>query len=150
MTDVDLGFDAALLKAALIEEAQSLRADLETRIRLKLSGEVLNARSSALLQSISTGVEEDGDDIVITATSSGVPYAAILENGGKTAAHDIVAVKARALAFVAGGAQRFAKRVHHPGSVIKAYRYLSDSLDEISLGAEERLKSAALRALGEK
>lgn len=149
MTDVDLGFDAALVKAALIEEAQSLRADLETRIREKLSGEVLNARSGALLQSISAGVEEDGDDIVITAASSGVPYAAILENGGKTAAHEIVAVKAKALAFVAGAAQHFAKKVHHPGSAIKAYHYLSGSLDEISHGAEERLKSAVLRALGE-
>lgn len=149
MTDVDLGFDADLVKAALIEEAQSMRADLETRIRDKLSGEVLNVRSGALLASISTRVEEDGDDIVITAASSGVSYAAILENGGKTAAHDIVAVKAKALAFLAHGAQHFAKSVHHPGSVIRAYHYLSGSLDEISHDMEERLTSAVLRTLGE-
>ena len=69
--------------------------------------------------------------------------------GGKTAAHDIVAVKAKALAFLAHGAQHFAKSVHHPGSVIRAYRLSGGPLDEILHDMEERLTSAVLRTLGE-
>lgn len=148
MTDFDFGFDIEAVQAALAAEAEALRAELEARIRAKLSGELLRVRTGALLESISTDVEDDGDALDITAESSGVPYAQILEQGGKTAAHDIVAVKAKALAFVAGGARRFAKVVHHPGSVIKAYAYLSGTLDEMSDEMETRLKEAVLAALG--
>jgi phage gpG-like protein len=109
---------------------------------------VLNVRSGALLASISSNVEDDGAAIAIAAGSTGVPYAEILEQGGKTAAHDIIAVKAKALSFVAGGAQRFAKLVHHPGSVIRAYAYLSGALDEMSDEMETGLQDAVLEALG--
>ena len=49
---------------------------------------------------------------MLTATigSSGdVKYAAIQEYGGRTSAHEIVADKAQALAFLVGGALRFAR-----------------------------------------
>lgn len=148
MSDVEIGFDADAVQAALAATAEALRAELEARIKAKVSGDVLHVRSGALIDSISTDVEVTGDDVAITAASTGVPYAAILERGGKTAAHDIVAMKTKALAFVAGGAQHFAKKVHHPGSRIKAYAYLLATLDEMSPEMERNLKDAVLAALG--
>jgi phage gpG-like protein len=78
-----------------------------------------------------------------------VPYAAIQEFGGKTAAHQIIAANAKALAFRAGGDQIFRRRVDHPGSAIPARSYLGSSLadmrDEIGSG----FKQAVLEALGQ-
>jgi phage gpG-like protein len=148
MTEFDLGFDADAVVAALADQAETAQADLEARIRGKLSGEVLHVRSGALLGSINTEVEDDDGSINITAGSSGVPYAAILEHGGKTAAHEIVAVKAKALAFLMGGARVFAKSVHHPGSLIRAYAYLSGTLDEAAGDMEANLTHAIYAALG--
>ncbi|MGO9007614.1 MAG: hypothetical protein ACLQIQ_08595 [Beijerinckiaceae bacterium] len=148
MTDFEITFDADAVQAALVSEAETLRAALEDRIRAKLSGDVLHIRSGALLNSISSDLEDDGSGVAVTAQSSGVPYAAILEYGGKTAAHEIVAVKSKALAFVMGGERVFAKSVHHPGSVIKAYAYLGSALDEFANEIETSLKDAVLAALG--
>lgn len=145
---IDIKFDSEAVQAALVERADELRAALEDRIKQKLSGEVLAVRSGALLDSIDTDLEDDGSGITVTAESTGVPYAAILEYGGKTAAHDIVAMKAKALAFITGGTQRFAKLVHHPGSTIKAYSYMGGSLDELEDEITSGLKEAVLEALG--
>lgn len=140
-------FDAAALHDALVARADELRAMLEDRIRQNFSGDVLTERSGALLNSISSDLEDDGTDVVVEAQSAGVPYAAILEYGGKTAAHDIVAVKARALAFMAGGARRFARVVHHPGSTFKAYDYMGGALDALEGKMTSGLKDAVLEAL---
>ena len=83
----------------------------------------------------------------MTVESDDVPYAGILEYGGKTAAHDIVPSKALALAFVAGGAERFAKIVHHPGSTIRAFAYMGSALDDLQNAIESGLKAAVLEAL---
>ena len=77
-----------------------------------------------------------------------MPYAGILEYGGKTAAHDIVPSKARALAFFAGGTRRFARIVHHPGSTIRAFAYMGNALDDLQDEIESGLKDAVLDALG--
>lgn len=145
---IDIAFDAEAVQAALVARADQLRAMLEDRIKQNLSGDVLAVRSGALLNSIATDLEDDGTDVTVTAQSTGVPYAAILEYGGKTAAHDIVAVKGQALAFIVGGAQRFARVVHHPGSTIKAYGYLGGALDELEGEITSGLKDAVLEALG--
>lgn len=145
---IDIAFAAEAVQAALVARADQLRAMLEDRIKQNLSGDVLAVRSGALLNSISTALEDDGTDVTVTAQSTGVPYAAILEYGGKTAAHDIVPVKGQALAFIVGGAQRFARVVHHPGSTIKAYGYLGGALDELEGEITSGLKDAVLEALG--
>lgn len=99
----------------------------------KLSGGVLNMRSGALAASIVADVTSDGDAIVATVGSEGdIKYAAIQEYGGKTAAHEIVAVKGQALAFMVGGVLRFARKVDHPGSLIPERSYLRSTLDEMS------------------
>jgi phage gpG-like protein len=129
---IEVEFDAGAARDALLGQADALRGALEARIQQKLSGEVLQTRSGALAASIVSSIENDGSDTSVSISSAGVPYAAIQEFGRKTAAHDIVAVKAKALAFSMGGEQIFAKSVHHPGSTIPARSYLGSSLAEMS------------------
>jgi phage gpG-like protein len=146
---IDIEFDAQAVQDALLGQADALRGALEARIQQKLSGEVLQTRSGALAASIISSIENDGSDTSVSIFSTGVPYAAIQEFGGKTAAHDIVAVKAKALTFSMGGHRIFAKNVHHPGSTIPARSYLGSSLAEMRDDIESGFKQAILEALGE-
>jgi phage gpG-like protein len=135
-TDLSARFDAfaEALARALADKAQGLSDALADKVRNeKLSGQTLNARSGALRDSIVAEVAADGENVVATVASVGdVKYAAIQEYGGKTAAHEILPSKAAALAFVEGGAMRFARRVEHPGSLIPERSYLRSSLAEAS------------------
>ncbi len=128
---------------ALAAKAMTLAQDLADRVRSdKLSGGALNARSGALAASIGASVETLGDGVVATVGSFGdVKYAAIQEYGGKTAAHDIVATQGKAIAFIEGGAEHFARIVHHPGSQIPARSYLRSSLDEMTAEIVDALSS---------
>ncbi|MFZ3325176.1 MAG: hypothetical protein WA231_04475 [Methylocella sp.] len=146
---IDVEFDAQAVQDALLDQADALRGALEALIQQKLSGEVLQIRSGALAASIISSIENAGSDTSVSISSTGVPYAAIQEFGGKTAVHDIVAVKAKALAFSTGGDQIFAKSVHHPGSTIPARSYLGSSLEEMSDEIESGFKQAILEALGQ-
>jgi phage gpG-like protein len=123
----------AALTAALSAKAAELADALADMVRNdKLSGGVLNAQSGALRDSIVFSVSADADGVVASVGSEGdVKYAAIQEYGGKTSAHEILPVKAQALAFVVGGVQRFARRVEHPGSVIPERSYLRSSLEDM-------------------
>jgi phage gpG-like protein len=146
---IDVEFDSQAVQDALLGQADALRGALEARIQQKLSGEVLQTRSGALAASIISSIENDGSDASVSISSTGVPYAAIQEFGGKTAAHDIVAVKAKVLAFSMGGDQIFAKSVHHPGSTIPARSYLRSSLADMRDDIESGFKQAVLEALGQ-
>jgi phage gpG-like protein len=144
---IDVEFDAQAVQEALLGQADALRGALEARIQQKLFGEVLQTRSGALAASIASSIEDAGSATSVSVSSTGVPYAAIQEFGGKTAAHDIVAVKAKVLAFSMGGDDIFAKSVHHPGSTIPARSYLGSSLAEMSDDIESGFKQAILDAL---
>ncbi len=146
---IEAVFDAGAVQAALLQRADALRAALEARIQQKLSGESLKTRSGTLAASIQSSIEDDGASVSIVASSIGVPYAAIQEFGGKTAAHDIVAVKAAALVFTGAGCQIFAKSVHHPGSTIPARSYIGASFTDMSGEIAVDLKEAVLEALGQ-
>ena len=139
----------AALGAALAAKAAALAAALADRVRSdKLSGGVLNVRSGALRNSIVADVSADDDGVSASVGSNGdVKYAAIQEYGGKTAAHEILPVKAQALAFVSNGALRFARRVEHPGSVIPERSYLRSALDEMSGEIVAALAEAAAEGL---
>ncbi len=140
--------DPDVVAQALAEKADSLRQELEAKVRANLSGAILKSRSGALLNSISSDLEDDGSTFTASVESDGVPYAGILEYGGKTSAHDIVPSKAKALAFTVGGTQRFARIVHHPGSLIRAFAYMGSALDDLESEIEGGLKDAVLDALG--
>ena len=105
--------------AALAAKAAELAAALADKVRTtSSSGQCSNARRARCAHSIAADVAADGGRRASPSVGSNgdVKYAAIQEYGGKTAAHEILPVKAQALAFIAGGALRFARRVEHPGS----------------------------------
>jgi phage gpG-like protein len=138
----------AALGAALAAKSTELSAALADRVRNdKLMGPVLNARSGALRDSIMAEVSTTGNGVLASIGSFGdVKYAAIQEYGGKTAAHEILPAKALALAFAAGGAEHFARRVEHPGSAIPERSYLRSSLEEMSDEIASSFAEAAAEA----
>lgn len=144
----DAGLDPDAVAAALADKADALRQALEAQVIANLSGAILTSRSGRLAGSIASDLDNDGSGLTATIESDDVPYAGILEYGGKTAAHDILPSKAKALAFVTGGAQRFAKIVHHPGSTIRAFAFMGSALDDLQDEIETGLKAAVLEALG--
>jgi phage gpG-like protein len=137
------------LRVALTAKIQALAQALYAQVvGVNLSGSVLNARSGALRDSIQIDVQAEGARIDAKIFSNGdVPYAGILEFGGKTAAHEILRDKARALAFLVNGKQVFARRIQHPGSTFAARSYLGGALDdargEIAASLREVVADAA-------
>ena len=132
----DLPSDDAV-RAIVVRRCTAFALKWEALAKKKLSGEVLNVRTGALRSSVSHEVAEDGDSVTVKVFSSGVSDAAIHEYGGVTKPHDIVPTKAKALHFIMGGKDVFAKIVHHPGSRMPERSYirssLADLLDEGSL-----------------
>ncbi len=106
---------------------------------------MLHTRSGALRASIHAAVASGDDAVAITLESTGVAYAAIQEYGGRTAAHDIVAVKAQALRLADGG---FARSVHHPGSTIPARSYLRLGARGAARGTRGRRQGRGGRGAG--
>ncbi|MGD0722257.1 MAG: hypothetical protein ABR970_14560 [Roseiarcus sp.] len=147
---LDARLDAwpAALRAVLAQKVALLAAALADKVRTeKLSGGILNARTGALRESILAEAGAEGEMILARIGVVGeVKYAAIQEYGGKTAAHEIVPTKAAALAFVAGGALRFARRVEHPGSRIPERSYLRSSLSEMADDIVAALAAAPVEA----
>jgi len=140
----------AQVQAALSAKAAQLADRLKSHVTDdKLSGQVLHVRSGALRASIGSEVSLDGEAVMVRVFSSGdVKYAAIQEYGGRTAPHDIVPDKAKALAFVLGGQQVFARLVHHPGSTLPERSYLRSSLADMADRIADELKTAVDEALG--
>ena len=122
------------LRGALAEKVELLAQALYAQVvGVNLSGGLVNARSGALRDSIELDVQQDDAGIGARIASNGdVPYAAILEYGGKTAAHEILPDKAQALAFLLNGKQVFARRIQHPGSNFEARSYLRSALADAS------------------
>jgi phage gpG-like protein len=120
------------LRAALAEKIDALAQTLFAQVvGVNLSGGVLNTRSGALRDSIRMQASQQDGAIGVEIFSDGdVPYAAIQEYGGKTAAHEILPDKARVLAFVMNGRRVFARRIQHPGSQIPERSYLRSALED--------------------
>jgi phage gpG-like protein len=135
------------LAAALGAKVAALGADLKARIEAKLSGGVLATKSGALLASLTLEEAIDASSTIVSVASHGVPYARIQEFGGRTEAHDIVAIKAKALAFTTDGKACFAKRVHHPGSVIPQRSFMRSALDEMHDEIVADLKAAVWESI---
>lgn len=137
------------VEQAVAARSAALAAQLLERVRSRLSGGVLHVRSGALLASIGVdGPRIEGGRVVTTVFSGGyLKYAAIQEYGGVTSPHEILPVRARALAFMAGGEQVFARVVRHPGSHIRAAAYLRSSLAEMADAIESGMAEAARDAV---
>ena len=87
----------------------------------KAKGRTLLA-TGALMKSIH--YELDNDGTAVTVMTGPMKYARIMQNGGKTPKHDIVARNRKALRFTVGGLTLYRKSVHHPGSRIPARHYM--------------------------
>lgn len=136
------------LHAALHRRITILVLQLERRVKLKLSGNVLNVRTGALRRSIQSDVRDSGQAITGRVFSTGdVKYAAIHEFGGRTKAHVIEAKNGKALRFAMGGAMVFAKRVNHPGSVMPERSFLRSSLREMRDEIVQSLSDAPAEAM---
>jgi hypothetical protein len=135
--------------AAIAAKSAALADQLLGLVRRKLGGEVLKSRTGALAASIGVRGPDIVDDTVVTTLFSAgdLKYAAIQECGGVTAPHEILPSRAKALAFLAGGEQVFARVVHHPGSHIPERSYLRASLAEMADQIESEMKSAVIDAV---
>lgn len=133
---------------ALGAKAEELQARLLSLVEANLDGRILQVRSGALKASVAAALAFSGDAVEAEVGSSGVPYAAIQEHGGRTAAHDIEPVKAKALAFAGVGGLVFARRVNHPGSTIPARAPFGSALDalrdEIAGGLKQAVRDTLL------
>lgn len=131
--DRKLAILPAQMQALLDAKARLLAEKLVAKVRdEKLSGGALQSRSGTLKASIVAQVSTENGALTARIGSIGdVKYAAIQEYGGHTAAHQILPDKSSVLAFLTGGAMRFARNVQHPGSTLPARAYLSSSLDEM-------------------
>jgi len=144
------GLPASVL-AAVAAKSAALADQLLELARTKLQGGVLKSRTGALAATVGViGPAIEGDRVVTRLFAGGdLKYAAIQEYGGVTAPHDILPERAKALAFLVGGEQVFAKVVHHPGSRIPARSYLRSSLAEMADEIESGMKAAVLDALSQ-
>lgn len=122
------------MRAALAQKIDSLAQALYAQVvGVNLNGALVDVRSGALRDSIQVETQsQDGTFGARIYSSGDVPYAAILEFGGKTAAHEILPDKAKALAFFMNGKRVFARRIQHPGSSFASRSYLGSALEEAS------------------
>jgi phage gpG-like protein len=137
------------IHSSLLREVYILAEKLKTHVITdKLMGQVLNRRSGRLGQSIQQRVTDTPTSVQGKVYSAGnVPYAAIQEYGGKTAAHVIEPKNKSALAFTMGGGTVFAKRVNHPGSKIPERSYMRSSLTDMSAEIVQRMRGAVAQGL---
>jgi hypothetical protein len=124
---------------------------LADKVRAGLSGPILNVKSGALRGAIEARTEATATGAVAeVGTFNDQPYAKIQEAGGKTPAHEIVAVKAAALAFFwqkIGAWALFAK-VAHPGSNIPESKFLRQPLADMTPEIIAEYKAAVADAAG--
>jgi len=138
----------AVARALVAAKSAALADQLLGLVEDKLGGAVLHRRTGALAASVAVDGPILTDAGVVTTLSAGadLKYAAIQEYGGVTAPHAILPSRARALAFLVGGHQVFARIVHHPGSHLPERSYLRSSLAEMAAEIEATIKAAVLAA----
>jgi hypothetical protein len=116
----------------------------------KLSGQALNPRTGKLRASVhAIPVSVQGTKLVGAVEAAGGPafYGVVHESGG-TREYEIRAVKARALAFIVGSKQRFAKSVIHPP--IKQAAFMRPSLDENAEHIRSELQKSVDEVINER
>jgi hypothetical protein len=156
--------DAAVDASRVVATLRALPAKLRTRVeravrkntqsllgkvREKLSGEVLNARSGALRDSfVETGLAAGTAAIADGVASDGsVPYARIQEYGGRINIPEIEPRAAKVLAFAYGGRLVFARRTAAHTVEILGHGYLRASLAEQSDALIEDIRKIVAEAI---
>ncbi len=148
-TAVRAEFDAmpGRIHRALVQKVQLLRILLESKIKNdKLSGQVLNVISGDLRRSIFSGIDDRGEFVEGWAKQSGdVKYGAIHEFGGTIHIPEITPVKAKALHFVMGGKDVFAKRVRAHDVTMPERSFMRSALADMHDDIVNGMKDAVLK-----
>ena len=120
---------------------------LQNRVRgQKLAGQVLKYHTHHLQQSIQRRVEDSATSVVgiVFNNKALAPYGAIHEYGGVIPAHEIVAKKAQALAFLWNGKMSFFKKVQIPNVTMPERSFLRSSLSDMQGQIIADLKQAVI------
>lgn len=132
----------------LLKATTGLSFDLMALVKRKLSGDVLNAISGKLRDSIFQEVNDDGNSVQGRVASDGtVKYAAIHEFGGVINIPDIYPVNAQALHFFMGGEEIFAKYARAHTVVMPERSYMRSSLVDMKEQIKEELTEAVMRGM---
>ena len=136
------------VRAGLRETVQAGALKLLSKVRQKVSGDVLQVRSGALLGALrETGLSDSGDAISAgVATDAALKYARIQEYGGRIDVPEIAPVNARALAFEYGGKLVFAMKAAAHIVEIPEHSYMRSSLAEIGPELIDAIRKVAAEA----
>jgi hypothetical protein len=157
MITIEVGTAPAIAKLDVL--AQSLRSatrnaienggnQLLSIVQGKLSGEVLNARSGALLHSIRALTSEAANSVETRVFCDGsVPYARVQEYGGRLNIPAVVPVRAKALAFAYEGRLVFATSTAAHVVDIPERSYMRASLDEFEATFAQSIHQSVADAL---
>ena len=110
-----------------------------------VSGAVVNAKTGTLQAAITQA--SDAASATVGVDSSIAPYGAALEFGASIPAQLIEVKNAKALAFVVGGSQVFAKHVMHPAFVLPPHSFLGSALEGLAPDLVAMLDDAVAAAL---
>jgi phage gpG-like protein len=131
------------LRQGIARAVTRLGFQLESRVKQKLSGEVLNVRTGVLRSSVNTRIQETASEIT-ASVGTNIKYGRYHEYGVPHS-WEIRPKSARVLAFQAGGASIFAARVIHPP--LPERSFLRSALREMRTKIQEGLREAAVGAL---
>ena len=123
---------------------------LETKIRVKLSGEVLKVRTGVLRSSVhAIPAELKGPTSIvgIVESSSGPSFYGKIHEHGGVRPYEIFAVNQRALSFLKDGRRVFAQSVQHPP--LAARPFMSTALAEEETRIREELNAAIQKVIHE-
>ena len=120
----------AALEAQLGLAFAGIAQALYARVIDNLSGAVVKRASGRLQAAITQGA--DDSSATVGLDSDAAPYGAALEFGASIPAQLIAIKNAKALAFVVGGSQVFAKHVMHPAFVLPPHSFLRAALADLA------------------
>ncbi len=112
-----------------------------------LTGKKLRVRTGRLRSKQQFPILTRSGNVFRTEFINRTEYAAIHELGGQTPAHVIVPKIKKALKFIKGGKLFIRKKVNHPGSKIKATRFMGEPIDRGLPRLRAAVKGAIVRRL---
>jgi phage gpG-like protein len=133
------------LRTALAAQFAAIADALYARVMEKLDGGVVRSATGRLKSAITE--ESDGLSATIGVDPDIAPYGAALEFGASIPAQLIAVKNARALVFIVGSQQVFAKRVMRPAFALPAHSFLRSALAEMAPDILAQLDSAVSEAI---
>jgi hypothetical protein len=153
---IDAGSAAAKLtalpdkvRAGVRQVVQAGALKLLAKVQEKVSGDVLQVRSGALLNSLrETGLSDSGDTLS-DGVATALKYARIQEYDGRIEIPEIVSINARALSFEYGGKVVFAMKTAAHVIEISEHSFMRSSLGEIAPDIIDEIRKVVASAANE-